>query len=154
MPAPSRWVITRVNPVARSLPARRPTSAGLTPEASSRTRTSPGPATGVGMSPKVSTSGAAPVRSYQTAFISEHFHSQRARECAAIKQDVLARDKARLGAAEKRASLAEFLGVAEAAGRIEFGALGQQLVHGDAALVRVDLRDRAAQAVGVEGAGQ
>jgi len=42
---------------------------GIDPEASSRTRTSPGPAIGVGASPKVSTSGAAPVRSYQTAFI-------------------------------------------------------------------------------------
>ena len=50
--------------------------------------------------------------------------------------------------------MAEFLGVAEAAGRIEFGALGQQLIHGDAALVGVDLRHRAAQAVGIERARQ
>jgi len=47
---------------------------------------------------------------------------------------------------------AEFLGVAEAPGGIELGPFRQQLVDGNAALLRVHLRDRAAQAVGVEGA--
>src|SRR6202171_3488712 len=77
-------------------------------------------------------------------------HSQRARKCAAIEQDVLPGDVACLGAAEKRASPPEFLGIAEASGRIELGAFGQQLVDRDAALLRVDLCDRAAQAVSIE----
>src|SRR6266852_8174925 len=54
------------------------------------------------------------------------------------------------GAAPVRACLSEFLGIAEASGRIELGAFGQQLVDRDAALLRVNLCDRAAQAVGIE----
>ena len=61
-------------PSRDSVPARRPTSAGLTPEASRRTRTSPGAATGVGMSPKVSTSGGGP-----GSFVPDGFHQRRAR---------------------------------------------------------------------------
>src|ERR1700682_556193 len=113
MPAPSLLGITRGNSIARQLPPRRPTSARLTPEASSRTRTSPGPAIGVGMSPKLSTSGAAPVRSYQTAFIRKRLRSEGARECTAVEQDVLPGDEACLRPAEKRASQPKFLGIAE-----------------------------------------
>src|SRR6202166_4321462 len=57
---------------------------------------------------------------------------QRAGECAAVEQDVLSGDEAGLGAAQKRASLTELLGVAETAGRIEFGPFRQHRVHGDA----------------------
>src|ERR1700732_1189942 len=69
---------------------------------------------------------------------------QRAGECAAVEQDVLSGDEAGLVAAQKRASLAEFLGVAETAGRIEFGPFRQHRVHGDAASFRFRLCDRAA----------
>src|SRR6266481_3291355 len=106
------------------------------------------------MSPKVSTSGAAPVRSYQTAFIQSGLPSERARECAAIEQDVLSGDEACFRPAEKRASEAKFLRVAEAPGGIEFGSFRQQLVDGNAALFGVHLRHRAAQTVGIEGTRQ
>ena len=66
--------------------------------------------------------------------------SQRAREGAAVEQDVLAGDEARLGAAEERAGRAEFLGIAEASGGIELGAFRQQLFDGDAALLGLRLR--------------
>src|SRR5579871_1905068 len=74
---------------------------------------------------------------------------QRARESAAIKQDILSGDEAGLGAAQEGAGEAKFLGVAEASRRIELGAFGQHLIGRDAALVGVPLRG-AAQAVGVE----
>src|SRR6266702_3097521 len=147
-------------------------------------RTSPGPATGVGISPSVRTSTAGPVCSYQTALIwgplsevreplllprtrtsesgpqkeitsssatyrfevpdrtrsihCRNFKSvalERAREGAAIQQDVLSGDEAGLGAAEEGAGIAELIGLAEAAGGVELGALGQDLVRRDAALV-------------------
>ena len=60
------------------------------------------------------------------ALVPDRLHLQRAREGAAIEQDVLAGDEAGLGAAQERAGLAEFLGVAETPGRIELCALGQQ----------------------------
>src|SRR3990172_3301852 len=44
-------------------------SAGLTPDACNRTRTSPRPACGAGCSPNCSTSAAGPWRVYQTAFM-------------------------------------------------------------------------------------
>ena len=61
--------------------------------------------------------------------------SQRARKRAAIEQDVLAGDEAGLGAAQERAGVAELVGIAEAPGGIELGALGQQLLRRDAALL-------------------
>src|SRR5580692_6741747 len=73
---------------------------------------------------------------------------QCAREKSAVEQDVLSGDEAGLGAAEKRASLSEFLGVAEAPGGIELGALGANLLHADTALLRLRLR-HAAQPVGI-----
>src|SRR3978361_228251 len=76
-----------------------------------------------------------------------------AREGAAVEQDVLAGDEAGLGAAQERAGIAEFLRIAETSSRIELGAFGQYLLYGKTALVRFALC-RAAQTVGVEGAGQ
>ena len=60
------------------------------------------------------------------ALVPDRLHLQRAREGAAVEQDVLSGDEAGLGAAQERAGLAEFLGVAEAPGRIELGPLRQQ----------------------------
>src|SRR4051812_21434380 len=74
--------------------------------------------------------------------------SQRAGECTAIEQKVLSGDKAGLGAAEKRASGAKFLGIAEASGGILFGTLRQQLLHADAAPLRFRLGNRATQPIG------
>src|ERR1700719_1413226 len=79
---------------------------------------------------------------------------ERAGERAAVEQDVLAGDKARLGAAQKRASEAKFFGLAEASGGIEFRPLRQHLIHTDAALLGFRLCNRAAQAVGIEWARQ
>src|SRR5262249_32809199 len=45
------------------------TSVGLSPEATTRRRTSPGPGSGTGSSPTFRTSAAAPTRSYQAARI-------------------------------------------------------------------------------------
>src|SRR5215475_2176011 len=70
----------------------------------------------------------------RTTPLSSRTPLQRAREGAAVEQDVLAGDEAGLGAAEERAGQTEFLRVAEAAGRILLGALGDHLVLGDAAL--------------------
>src|SRR5947209_14096202 len=67
-PAPSLLVMTLGYSMAGG-PRRRYVSDGLTPEASSFTRTSPWPALGVGSSPQTRTSSAAPCRSYQTARI-------------------------------------------------------------------------------------
>src|SRR5579863_10204197 len=75
---------------------------------------------------------------------------KRTGECAAVEQDVLSGDETRLGAAQKRASKAEFFGLAKTPGGIEFGALCQHFVHGDAAFLSFRLGDRAAQPVGVE----
>src|SRR5215831_7908967 len=66
IPAPSLFVMTFGYSIAGG-PRRRYVSDGLTPEASSFTRTSPWPASGVGSSPHTRTSSAAPCRSYQTA---------------------------------------------------------------------------------------
>src|SRR6202158_5535626 len=85
---------------------------------------------------------------------SERLHSERAWKCARVEQDVLSGDKACLCPAQKRTGLPEFLGVAEASGGIEFCALGQHLVDGNATPFRFRLRDRTAPAVGVEGARQ
>src|SRR5437660_1374496 len=100
----------------RSAPASRACSAlaagltaGLTPDASSRTRTSTGPATGVGLSPRLRTSIAGPQRSYQTARI----RLQRAREGATVEQDVLTGDEAGFRAAQERAGQAELFGIAK-----------------------------------------
>jgi len=61
-----------------------------------------------------------------------------------IEQDVLPGDVACLGAAEKRASLPEFpRDRPKRPARIELGAFGQQLVDRDAALLGINLRDRA-----------
>src|SRR5215813_1289676 len=68
IPAPSLFVMTFGYSIAGG-PRRRYVSDGLTPEASSFTRTSPWPALGVGSSPQTRTSSAAPCRSYQTARI-------------------------------------------------------------------------------------
>src|ERR1700748_1872946 len=59
---------------------------------------------------------------------------QRAGEGAAVEQNVLPGDEAGLGAAQERAGLAEFVGLAEAARRIELGAFGQHLLDVHAAL--------------------
>src|SRR5262245_13528383 len=68
IPAPSLFVMTFGYSIAGG-PRRRYVSDGLTPEASSFTRTSPWPASGVGSSPQTRTWSAAPCRSYQTARI-------------------------------------------------------------------------------------
>src|SRR5689334_9771081 len=67
MPAPSLCGTTFAPPSGR--PARLFTSEGLTPETLSLTRTSPGPGSGVGRSPTIKTSRAAPLRSYHAAFM-------------------------------------------------------------------------------------
>ena len=59
-PAPSLCGITRGQAILRLLPWRDLTSEGLTPEAASLTRTSPGPACGVATSPTRNTSRADP----------------------------------------------------------------------------------------------
>src|SRR5690348_11960231 len=61
--------------------------------------------------------------------------SQRAGKRAAVEQDVLAGDVARLGAAQERASEAKFFRIAEAAGGILPGAFGQDFIRRDAALL-------------------
>src|SRR5260370_16507513 len=96
------------------------------------------------MSPKVSTSGAGPVRSYQTVFIRKRFQSERARECTTVEQDVLPGDEACPCPAEKRAGQPKFLGVAEASGGIEFCALRHPLVHPHTSLPGIHLRAPAA----------
>src|SRR6185312_804612 len=78
---------------------------------------------------------------------------QRPRESAAVEQDVLPGDEAGLGAAQKGAGEAEFLGITEAAGRIEFGAISQNLLGRDAALLGLALRRRE-QTIGLERSGQ
>src|SRR5918912_896036 len=65
-PAPSLCGITRGPAMGRE-PARVFQSDGLTPEARMRTRTSPGPGSGVSSSPTCRTSRAGPLRSYQAA---------------------------------------------------------------------------------------
>src|SRR6202012_2585107 len=153
-PAPSLFGITRSNSIAAYEPARRPTSAGLTPDACRRTSTSPGPATGVGMSPKFSTSEAGPVRSYQTAFMHAVPASHRAGISTAVEQEVLASDKTGLGAAQECAGEPKLLGVADTAGGIVLAALGDQLIDRDALLRSLGYGDWPAQAVGVERARQ
>src|SRR5213079_565489 len=76
--------------------------------------------------------------------------SQRARKGAAIEQDVLSGNEACFRAAQKSASKAKFLRVAEASGGVEFGAFRQQLIDTDAALVCIQLRHRASQPIGIE----
>src|SRR5262245_1418589 len=66
-PAPSWWGTTRGKPIGRD-PARDFTSVGFRPEATIRTRTSPGPGSGTGISPTRKTSAAGPFFSYQAAF--------------------------------------------------------------------------------------
>src|ERR1700753_4245922 len=79
--------------------------------------------------------------------------SERARERAAVEQDVLSGDIARLGAAQECAGDTEFLRVAKTPGRIELGAFGQHLVRGDATLLGLALGG-AEQAVRLERSGQ
>src|ERR1700739_1281802 len=69
---------------------------------------------------------------------------QRAWECAAVEQDVLAGDEAGLGAAQESAGQAAFLRLAEAAGGIEFGPFREHRFHGGAALFRFCLGNSAA----------
>src|SRR4051794_1982893 len=78
---------------------------------------------------------------------------ERARECAAVEQEVLARDVAGLRAAKVGAGIAEFLDRAEAAGRVGLGANLSELVRRLSRLLRVEL-EVAAQPVGLERAGQ
>src|SRR5262245_34322671 len=66
-PAPSWWGTTRGKPIGRD-PARDFTSVGFRPEATIRTRTSPGPGSGTGILPTRKTSAAGPFFSYQAAF--------------------------------------------------------------------------------------
>src|SRR5579872_1793130 len=75
---------------------------------------------------------------------------QRARKGAAVEQDVLSGDEARLGAAQEGAGEPELLGLAEAPRRIELGPFGQHLIHGDTTAFGFRLGHRAAQPVGVE----
>src|ERR1700674_4297984 len=77
-------------------------------------------------------------------------HLKRAGERAAVEQDILAGDKACLGAAQKRAGEAKFLGIAEASGGIEFRPFRQHLIHTDTAFLGFRLCNRAAQPVGIE----
>ena len=62
-PAPSLCGMTRGNAIFRVRPSRDFTSEGLTPEVASRTRTSPGPGSGVATSPRRRTCAAAPLAS-------------------------------------------------------------------------------------------
>src|SRR5437764_790607 len=75
--------------------------------------------------------------------------SQRARERAAIEQDVLPGDEAGLVGAEESAGEAKLFRVAEAAGRILLGAFRQPRLVRDATLLRLGLGG-VAQAVGEE----
>src|SRR5436190_5859874 len=75
--------------------------------------------------------------------------SQRARERAAIEQDVLTGDEAGLVGAEESAREAKLLGIAEAAGRVLLGAFRQPRLVRDATLLRLGLGG-VAQAVGEE----
>src|SRR4051812_21270379 len=74
-PAPSLWGMTRGYAIPYPYSSRRFfTSPGLTPEAATRMRTSPGPGSGFGISPTIRTSRAAPCDSYHAALIGRlHF---------------------------------------------------------------------------------
>ncbi|MGY4282393.1 hypothetical protein ACVWXO_001613 [Bradyrhizobium sp. LM2.7] len=78
---------------------------------------------------------------------------QRPGEGATVEQKVLPGDEAGLGAAQEGAGIAELVGLAEAAGGVELGALSQDLLRRDTALVGFGLRG-SGQAVGLERAGQ
>src|SRR3954469_4626717 len=69
---------------------------------------------------------------------------QGARERAAVEQDILAGDETGLGAAQERAGIAEFFGVAETSRRIELCAFGQHFVDRNAALLCLHLHHRTA----------
>src|SRR5487761_730503 len=70
VPAPSWCGTTRGKATGRPRQPLRPlVSDGLTAETAIFTRTSPGPGSGAGISPKIRTSRAGPVFSYQQAFI-------------------------------------------------------------------------------------
>src|SRR5436190_898241 len=72
-PAPSLCGTTRGNGIVDpSHPRRFFVSPGFTPESEMRTRTSPAPGTGAGISPVARTSAAGPCRSYQAASTDEY----------------------------------------------------------------------------------
>jgi len=81
------------------------------------------------------------------SLIPNGLHSQRARKCAAIEQDVLPGDVACLAPQRNAQACRIPRDRRKRPAGFELGAFGQQLVDRDAALLGVNLRDRAAQAV-------
>ena len=122
-------------------------------------RTSPGPATGVGISPKAQHLGCG-----TGSLVPDGFHSRPLSFEIAFVPDFQSVPgnappssrmfcpvmKPALAPQRNAQACAEFLGIAEASGGIELGALRQQLIHRDAALFGVQLRNRAAQPIGIE----
>src|SRR5579863_1537089 len=84
--------------------------------------------------------------------ISDHFALKRPRKRAAVDQDVLAGDVARLSAGEEGAEFAELFRSPEALGRDRRLALAPRRRFGNSARLGLLLK-AAPQAVGVEGAG-
>src|SRR5262249_881479 len=77
-PAPSLWGMTRGNGIPTTKVSWRFfTSPGLIPEAATRMRTSPGPGSGVAISPTTRTLAGGPCRSYQAAFLTPPLHPPR-----------------------------------------------------------------------------